>query len=82
MSKRAFNHSYDSGPRLRLRRPTSVLVTKCTSLLTCIETSYCIRYVQICWPFYLFNIFIYARDYYFVFIVIKFEIIVKRKHVN
>jgi hemin uptake protein HemP len=28
------------GPRLRLRRPTSVLVIKCTTLLTCIENSY------------------------------------------
>jgi hypothetical protein len=37
MSKRAFNHSYGCGPRLRLRRLTSVLVIKCTTLLTCIE---------------------------------------------
>jgi hypothetical protein len=41
MSKRAFNHSDGWGPRLRLRRPTSVLVIKCTTLLTCIENSYC-----------------------------------------
>jgi hypothetical protein len=41
MSKCAFNHLYDWGPRLRLGRPTSVLVIKCTTLLTCIENSYC-----------------------------------------
>jgi hypothetical protein len=33
--------SYRWGPRLRLRRPTSVLVIKCTTLLTRIENSYC-----------------------------------------
>jgi hypothetical protein len=43
MSKRAFNHLYGWGPRLRLRRPTSVLVIKCTTLLTCIENSYLIQ---------------------------------------
>jgi hypothetical protein len=32
MSKRACNHSYGWGPRLRLGRPTSVLVIKCTTL--------------------------------------------------
>jgi hypothetical protein len=40
MSKRAFNHLYGWGPRLRLRRPASILVIKCTTLLTCIENSY------------------------------------------
>jgi hypothetical protein len=44
MSKRAFNHSYGWGPRLRLRRPTCILVIKCTALLTCIENSYCIHF--------------------------------------
>jgi hypothetical protein len=33
MSKRA----YGWDPRLRLRRPISILVIKCTTLLTCIE---------------------------------------------
>jgi hypothetical protein len=35
------DHLYGWGPRLRLRRPTSVLVIKCTTLLTCIENTYC-----------------------------------------
>jgi hypothetical protein len=33
--------SYGWGPRLRLRRPTSVLVINYTTLVTCIEKSYC-----------------------------------------
>jgi hypothetical protein len=37
MSKCAFNQLYAWSPRLRLRRPTSVLVIKCTTLPTCSE---------------------------------------------
>jgi hypothetical protein len=33
MSKRTFDHSYGWSPRLRLRRPTSVLVIKCSLVL-------------------------------------------------
>jgi hypothetical protein len=40
MSKCEFNHLYGWDPRLRLRRPTSVLVIKCTTFLTWIENSY------------------------------------------
>jgi hypothetical protein len=43
MEKIRFNtHEHSSGwdPRLRLGRPTSVLVIKCTTLLTCIKNSY------------------------------------------
>jgi hypothetical protein len=40
MSKGGFNYSDGWGPRLRLRSPTSVLMTKNTTLLTCIENSY------------------------------------------
>jgi hypothetical protein len=40
MSKCAFNYLSGWDPRLRLGRPTSVLVIKCTTLPTCIENSY------------------------------------------
>jgi hypothetical protein len=40
ISKRAFIHSYGWRPRPQLRRPTTVLVIKCPTLLTCIENSY------------------------------------------
>jgi hypothetical protein len=47
MSKRAFNHLYGWSPRIRLRRPISVLVIKCTTLLTCTENSYSLSAVTI-----------------------------------
>jgi hypothetical protein len=39
--------SYGWGPRLQLRRPTSLLVIKCTTLLTCIENSYYLEILRI-----------------------------------